>query len=233
LALARQHRPKVVLLDVEMPDVDGWSMLGSVRSDPALCDVPVIMVSVLHERSVGFAMGADDYLVKPIDWAQLKRVLERFVDGRRGGRRVLVVDDEPDARGWISALLSRDGWTIEVATDGADALAKVSRALPDIIILDLVMPVMDGFAFLRALRARPEAHRVRVVVLTAKEVTGVERAALEGRVDRVIQKGGLLLDALRDELRRLVPADSDAGAGGAAAPPTPVAGTDGRADPPP
>ena len=205
LALARQYRPKVVLLDVEMPNVNGWAMLQALRADPLLADTPVIMISVLHERSVGFAMGANDYLVKPIDWRQLKRVLERFEDGSTGGRRVLVVDDEPDARGWIGAMLSRDGWTTDVAVDGRDALDKVDRAVPDLIILDLMMPVMDGFAFLRALRARPDTSGVHVVVLTAKEVTSAERADLEGRVDRVLQKGSLKLDELREELRRLVP----------------------------
>jgi PAS domain S-box-containing protein len=204
LALARQHRPRIVLLDVEMPDVDGWAMLQSLRSDPALHETPVIMISVLHERSVGFAMGANEYLTKPIDWAQLKRVMERFEEGGTG-RRVLVVDDEPDARGWVGALLSREGWTTDIAVNGADALAKVDRAMPDLIVLDLMMPVMDGFAFLRALRARRDADRVHVVVLTAKEVTRAERADLERSVDRVLQKGNLKLDELREELRRLVP----------------------------
>ena len=204
LALARQHRPKVVLLDVEMPDMDGWGMLQALRSDPALHETPVIMVSVLHERSVGFAMGANEYLTKPIDWGQLKRVMERFEDGG-GGRRVLVVDDEPDARGWIGAMLSRDGWIADVAVNGRDALDKVDRAMPDLIVLDLMMPVMDGFAFLRALRARRDADRVHVVVLTAKEVTRAERADLERGADRVLQKGSLDLDELRAELRRLVP----------------------------
>ncbi len=211
LALARQYRPKVVLLDVEMPHVNGWTMLQALRADPALFDTPVIMISVLHERSVGFAMGANDYLVKPIDWSQLKRVLERYEDGSRTGRRVLVVDDEPDARGWIGAMLSRDGWTTDVAVNGQDALDKVDRALPDLIILDLMMPVMDGFTFLRALRARPDAAHVHVVVLTAKEVTRAERADLEGNVDRVLQKGSLKLDELREELRRLVPDPLPAG----------------------
>ncbi len=204
LALARQYRPKVVLLDVEMPNVNGWAMLQALRSDPVLRDTPVIMISVLHERSVGFAMGANEYLTKPIDRAQLKRVMERFEEGGTG-RRVLVVDDEPDARGWISAMLSRDGWSTDVAVNGRDALDRVDHAMPDLIILDLMMPVMDGFAFLRELRSRRDADHVHVVVLTAKEVTHEERVDLENSVDRVLRKGSLKLDELREELRRLVP----------------------------
>ena len=204
LALARRYRPKVVLLDIEMPHVDGWQVLQSLRADPVLSDIPVIMISVLHERSVGFAMGADDYLVKPIDRAELKRVLDRF-DGRRAVTRVLVVDDDPDARGWMAAMLAREGWATEMAVDGRDAIGKIDRGMPDLIILDLMMPVMDGFAFLRSLRARPDAQSVHVVVLTAKDVTREERAVLEGKVDRVIQKGSVKLDELREELRRLVP----------------------------
>ncbi len=205
LALARQYRPRVVLLDVEMPNVNGWTMLQTLRSDPDLSGTPVIMISALDERSVGFARGANDYLVKPIDWSQLKRLLDRFEDGAEGGRRVLVVDDEPDARGWIGAMLARDGWTTDVAINGRDALDRIDRALPDLIILDLRMPVMDGFAFLHALRARPDAAHVHVVVLTAQEVTDAERADLDGKVDRVLQKGNIRLDELREELRRLVP----------------------------
>ena len=204
LALARRYRPKVVLLDIEMPNIDGWQVLQSLRSDPALAETPVIMISVLHERSVGFAMGADDYLVKPIDRAELKRVLDRF-DGRRAPMRVLVVDDDADARGWMAAMLAREGWVTEMAVDGRDAIGKIDRGMPDLIILDLMMPVMDGFAFLRSLRARPDARHVHVVVLTAKDVTREERAVLEGKVDRVIQKGSVKLDELREELRRLVP----------------------------
>ena len=204
LALARRYRPKVVLLDIEMPNVDGWQVLQSLRADPVLSDTPVIMISVLHERSVGFAMGADDYLVKPIDRAELKRVLDRF-DGRRAAMRVLVVDDDADARGWMAAMLAREGWATEMAVDGQDAIDRVDRGMPDLIILDLMMPVMDGFAFLRSLRARPDARDVHVVVLTAKDVTREERAVLEGKVDRVIQKGSIKLDELREELRRLVP----------------------------
>ncbi len=204
LALARRYRPKVVLLDIEMPNIDGWQVLQSLRSDPALAETPVIMISVLHERSVGFAMGADDYLVKPIDRAELKRVLDRF-DGRRAPMRVLVVDDDADARGWMAAMLAREGWVTEMAVDGRDAIGKIDRGMPDLIILDLMMPVMDGFAFLRSLRARPDARHVHVVVLTAKDVTREERAVLEGKVDRVIQKGSIKLDELREELRRLVP----------------------------
>ncbi len=204
LALARRYRPKIVLLDIEMPNVDGWQMLQSLRADPVLSDIPVIMISVLHERSVGFAMGADDYLVKPIDRAELKRVLERF-NGRSGRARVLLVDDDPETRGWMAALLAREGWSTVMAVDGQDAIDQLDCGMPDLIILDLMMPVMDGFAFLRSLRARPDARDVHVVVLTAKDVTGEERAVLDGKVDRVIRKDGVKLDDLRAELRRLVP----------------------------
>ena len=106
----------------------------------------------------------------------------------------------------MAAMLAREGWATEMAVDGRDAIGKIDRGMPDLIILDLMMPVMDGFAFLRSLRARPDARHVHVVVLTAKDVTREERAVLEGKVDRVIQKGSIKLDELREELRRLVPA---------------------------
>jgi PAS domain S-box-containing protein len=215
LALARELRPRVVLLDVEMPEMNGWTVLHAIRSDPVLAHTPVVMVSVVNEKGLGYALGATDYLVKPISWDRLKATMDRF----RGGEarpEVLIVDDDPDARARLATMLSRDGWTIAEAGNGRQALVQVEERMPSLILLDLMMPIMNGFEFLATLRARPGGAQVPVVVLTAHDVTGAERAFLEKEAEQVVIKGSISLRALAGELRELIsrqetgPAESEA-----------------------
>ena len=212
LALARILHPTAILLDVEMPRVDGWSMLHAVRADPALAETPVVMVSVLNEQSLGYALGATDYVTKPVDWEHLKEIISRFrapgsegdvVESRPG--EVLVVDDDADLRARLRALLERGGLQVVEAADGQEALAEVDRRVPGLVLLDLTMPVMDGFTFLKALRARPHGRDVPVVVLTARDVTAAERASLDKEADRVVVKGSVSLRDLAKDLRELAP----------------------------
>ena len=156
LTLARALRPRAILLDVEMPRMDGWAMLHAVRGDPDLAGTPVIMTSVVAEQGLGQALGATDYFVKPIDWERLKGLMERYRPETPGEARVLVVDDDPDARERLRRSLGREGWTVDEAENGRVALERLAQARPDLILLDLMMPEMDGFGFLRALRARPD-----------------------------------------------------------------------------
>lgn len=202
LALARELRPRVVLLDVEMPEMNGWTALHAIRSDPALCHTPVVMVSVVNEAGLGYALGASDYLVKPISWERLKATMDRY----RGADepKVLIVDDDADARTRIAAMLGRDGWRTAEAGNGRQALARIEAGMPSLILLDLMMPIMNGFEFLAALRARPGGQSVPVVVLTAREVTGAERALLEQDADEVVIKGSISLPDLATQLRELV-----------------------------
>ncbi len=212
LALARALRPTAILLDVEMPRVDGWSMLHSVRADPSLAETPVVMVSVINEQGLGYALGATDYLVKPVDWDHLKEIIDRYRPPEsRGDPRqeasgmVLVVDDDADLRARLRTLLERVGLQVTEAADGQEALAEVDRRVPGLVLLDLMMPVMDGFAFLKALRTRPHGSHVPVVVLTARDMTAEEREALSRQADRVIVKGNVSLRDLAKDLRELAP----------------------------
>ncbi|MBV8613276.1 MAG: response regulator, partial [Acetobacteraceae bacterium] len=202
LALARALRPRVVLLDVEMPHVDGWSVLHAIRSDPDLADTPVVMVSVVNEQGLGYALGATDYLVKPIEWDRLKAIMDRY--RAEGSVDVLVVDDDPDARGRLRAMLERDGWSVTEASDGGEALERVAACHPALILLDLLMPIMNGCDFLAALRARPAWRDIPVVVLTAKDVTASERAQLERQADEVLIKGTISLSELARDLREVL-----------------------------
>ncbi|MCJ2026160.1 response regulator [Methylobacterium sp. J-067] len=202
LTLARALRPRAILLDVEMPRMDGWAVLHAVRNDADLAGTPVIMTSVVAEQGLGQALGATDYFVKPIDWDRLKGLMEHYRPQAPNEARVLVVDDDADGRERLRRSLSREGWTVDEAANGRLALEHYDRSRPNLILLDLMMPEMDGFGFLRALRSRPDGD-VPVVVLTAKEITPAEKASLGAQADRVISKGSLSLAEIGRQLRVL------------------------------
>lgn len=202
LALARALKPRAILLDVEMPRMDGWSVLHAIRTDPDLAATPVIMTSVVNEQGLGRALGATDYLVKPIDWDHLKGLMERYRPSDAPGT-VLLVDDDDDARERLRRSLSRDGWTVREAENGAAGLQRLDEGRPSLILLDLMMPVMDGFAFLTQLRARPDGADVPVVVLTAKDITPAEKERLGRDTERVIVKGSVSLGEIGNLLRTM------------------------------
>lgn len=207
---ARALRPRAILLDVTMPRLDGWAVLRALRADPELGATPIVMVTVLDEQNLAFSLGATDYLQKPIEWASLKAVTDRFRPTTTEGP-ILVVDDDADARGRVVAALEREGLPVREAAHGGLALEAAGRERPGLVLLDLMMPEMDGFAFLRAFRARPDWAEVPVVVLTAKDVTGEDRRRLAGQADRVISKGSLSLADLARAVRDLVPEPAEAG----------------------
>ena len=170
LEAARSLHPRAILLDVMMPGMDGWSVLSKLKADAELARIPVVMQTFVGEPGLACSMGAADYLAKPIEWDQLKRVMDRFLPEDPSGE-VLVVDDDPDARDRLCATLGRGGWHVTTAANGREALDMVARGTPSLVLLDLMMPEMDGFTFYKALRARPACQNVPVVVLTAKDVT--------------------------------------------------------------
>jgi PAS domain S-box-containing protein len=209
LELARALRPRAVLLDVTMPQMDGWAVLRALRADPEIGATPIVMVTVLDEQQLAFSLGATDYLQKPIDWVGLRQIVDRFQPGTRAGP-ILVVEDDADLRGQVAAYLRREGFPVTEAENGVHALASVAAERPCLVLLDLMMPEMDGFGFLRALRDLSECGDLPVVVLTAKDITADDRRRLAGQADRVLAKGSTGLAALARELRVLVPAAVDA-----------------------
>jgi len=200
LARARELGPAAVTLDIMMPDLDGWTVLAALKGDPALADIPVVVVTILDEKRRGLALGAAEYMVKPIDRDRLLDLL-RTICGRPAGRVLLIEDDEA-TRGVIRQILTSDGWTIDEADNGRVGLAHLATAVPDVIVLDLMMPEMDGFEFLAELRSRPDGRDIPVLVVTAKDLTGDDRRRLNGGVERVILKRGYGPDELLSELRR-------------------------------
>ena len=199
LDLARSLSPRVVLLDVMMPGMDGWSVLNALKADSTTIKIPVVMVSFVADANVSAAMGAADAVPKPVDWARLTAVMERF---REQGGDVLVVDDDADMRHRLRSVLEKGGWTVSEAGNGAEALDKVVHAPPHLILLDLTMPVMDGFSFLHRLRQTPGCADIPVVVLSARDLTGEERDSLDG-ANRILRKGETSMRELTAELRRL------------------------------
>ena len=199
IELAKRLMPRAILLDVTMPGMDGWSVLSTLKADPDLAAIPVVMVTFVSERALANSLGAADYVIKPVDWNRLRHVMEAF---REAEGDVLIVDDEAEMRRLARSALERNGWSVVEAQNGADGLALVARSIPRVILLDLSMPVMDGFGFLKELRARPGCEQVPVVVLTALDLTAEDRRRLRG-ANQILNKGSTRMSEVVDKLRRL------------------------------
>jgi adenylate cyclase len=188
LRLVRELHPTAVTLDVIMPDLDGWTVLAAIKGDPTLADIPVILMTIVDEKNRGYSLGAAEYLVKPVDREKLTQILRRICGPIRGC--VLVVDDDDIVRHQMRLQLQHGGWSISEAANGRIALARLDEARPDAIILDLIMPEMDGFEFLEEMRRRAEWRDIPIVVVTSKDLTAEDRSRLNGGVERIIQKTG-------------------------------------------
>ena len=201
LRLAQKVKPCAITLDVLMPTMDGWAVLTALKSDPKLAGVPVVMVTITSDRTLAYALGATDFLTKPIERERLLSVLRKLdFDCRLVPCRALVVDDDPANRYLLRSVLEKQHWIVTEAEDGQAALAAVRENTPDLILLDLMMPNVDGFEFAERLHADPRFRSIPVVVITAKELTEEDRRRLNGSVLRVVRKGGSgegLLQALR------------------------------------
>jgi CheY-like chemotaxis protein len=200
LAMAARLKPAVITLDVMMSDMDGWSVLSALKADPALAGIPVILATLVDDPNLAFTLGAADYFTKPIDWTRFSSVLSRYRTSH-APPAALVIEDDPATRELMRRNLERDGWTVREAGDGQAGLEALQAGVPALILLDLMMPRMDGFDFVRELRQRPEWRAIPVVVVTAKELTEDDRRRLEGQVSRVIQKGATSRDQLLVEVR--------------------------------
>ena len=199
LQLARALRPRAILLDVTMPGLDGWSVLSALKADPVLAEIPVVMVTFVEERGLATSLGAADYVMKPVKWERFRQVMDRFRDFEGD---VLVVDDDADSRHHVRTVLERDDWTVVEAENGRVALECVASALPRVVLLDLEMPVLDGFGFLEAFRAIPGCADIPVVVLTARDLTREDRRRLQG-ASQILNKGETSLRALASKLRAI------------------------------
>jgi CheY-like chemotaxis protein len=203
LELARQLKPAVITLDVMMPSMDGWSVLSALKADPATSDLPVIMMTIVDDKQMGFALGAADYFTKPIDWQRLHTTLQKYLGSARSGT-VLVVEDQAQTRDLLRRSLEKEGWRVLEAANGQVGLEKLDGTLPALILLDLMMPEMDGFEFMTALRQRDNGPQIPVIVITAKDLTEEDRRRLNGGVERIIQKGATSQREVLDLVRSVM-----------------------------
>ena len=203
LRLAREHRPDLITLDILMPGMDGWAVLSALKADPDLAATPVILQTIIEDRNLGFSLGAAEYLTKPIDRKQLAALVKRYVPTASTGP-VLVVEDDAPTRALLGRALTKAGWTVADAENGRVALEWIAGTRPALVLLDLMMPEMDGFEFLDTLRKDETRRDIPVVVITAKTLTEDDRRRLNGGVERVVQKRTLDTDVLLAEVRALL-----------------------------
>jgi CheY-like chemotaxis protein len=201
LALARKLLPKVVILDVMMPQKDGWAVLREMKDDPELKSIPVIMHTVIDNRNLGFAIGAQDYLIKPVDHETLIRTIKHYEQPARA-LSVLVIDDEPDQRDILSRILLKEGWNVQMADGGRSALSLLAQSLPDVITLDLMMPTMDGFEFLKLVKENKRWSHIPILILTSMDLNKADYDKLAGSAATILRKRELEPQQLLDILRR-------------------------------
>jgi signal transduction histidine kinase/CheY-like chemotaxis protein len=209
---AQTLRPFAITLDILMPGRDGWEILRDLKADSLTKDIPIIVVSITDSKDLAYRLGAFDYMLKPFDRNAVLAALSRIP--RLQGRRLLVVDDDPRVVDLVRQLLEGEPYEVLAAGDGEEALTAISRERPDIVLLDLLMPGMDGFAVIEELQKDAESRLIPVIVLTAKTLSEAERVALEQRVAKVIQKSGLDRDTFIAELRGALRAYGDGRAEG-------------------
>jgi CheY-like chemotaxis protein len=186
-----------------MPSMDGWSVLTALKADPQTHDIPVVMVSIVDDKKLGYALGVADYLTKPVDRTRLAAVMKRLVAQDRR-RLALIVDDLETNRAILRSVLESEGWQSIEADDGRAGIEAFAREQPSLILLDLMMPGMDGFEFVRELRKREDGKEVPVIVVTAKDLTPAEREQLRVGVENIVQKSAVGPESLLGEIREKI-----------------------------
>ncbi|ACP27170.1 sensor protein [Sinorhizobium fredii NGR234] len=208
IAVAREYRPDAIILDIIMPHQDGWSVLRTLKGDPDLCTIPVILATILADRELGLSLGAVEYLTKPIDTDKLIRTIEASGGGNRD---VLIVDDDQASRDFLRRILVKRDWKVHEAGDGIRGLEVMKRLLPRLVLLDLLMPELDGFETLSEMQRIPELQNIPVVVVTSKDLSASELRWLRERAVAVVNKGANSRSQLVEALERQIASRETAG----------------------
>jgi len=182
--------------------MDGWAVLTALKADPAVADIPVIMLTIVDDKNLGYALGAAEYLTKPIERDRLLTVLRTH----RRDHPVLVVDDDATLRQLLRRMLEPEGYTVVEAENGRVALERLRGVSPSVVLLDLMMPEMDGFEFVAEFRRHAAWRAIPIVVITARDLSRDDRERLNGYVEKILQKGAHDRDHLLAEVRELVAA---------------------------
>jgi signal transduction histidine kinase/CheY-like chemotaxis protein len=205
LRLARELHPMAIILDVMMPGMDGWAVLSTLKSEPEVRNIPVVMLTIVDDKNLGYTLGATDYMIKPVNRDRMIEILAKFRDVPPP-RSALVVDDEEPARKMLTQILEKERWTVVQAENGLVALELIAKQRPDLILLDLMMPKMNGYQFVAELHKRDDWRSIPIIVVTAKDMSTEERLALDGYVEKVLPKHALTEDALLTEIQDLIAA---------------------------
>ncbi len=209
LAKAQYERPDLISLDVMLPDINGFEVLRQLKTDPETKDIPVIITSIVADQEKGFALGATDYITKPLDKLQLLTSVRRILAQQDNQTRpsILVVEDDPDTRQSLSLALSIHGFSVTGVEDGAEALTAVAAQAPDLILLDLMMPRLDGWTVIRKLKENPQTASIPVIVLTGKPVDPQrDKTRIFGMGVRQVLTKPISVEMLVGEIRKQLPA---------------------------
>ncbi len=203
IRMARRLLPMAITLDVMMPGMDGWTVLSALKDDPLVRHIPVVMLTMMDDKRRGYALGAANYITKPVDRRALGVILQQY-KCNDDNCSVLVVEDDPTTRQMMRTMLEKANWSVTEAENGRVGIERLAESQPSLILLDLMMPEMDGFEFAAELRRRPEWRTIPIVVLTAKDLTPEDLGKLNGNVHTVINKHGCSRDELMKQVRELL-----------------------------
>jgi PAS domain S-box-containing protein len=208
LQLARKQQPQAILLDILMPGTDGWQVLHELKNDPATASIPVILHTIVDKKALGFQLGAAAYLLKPLDPVAVREALDRVIvqDGHKP-KSVLVVDDDPNVADMLRQFLPESDFSLESALDGLAGLQAIEAQRPDILLLDLIMPNLDGFGVIEHLRTNPQMCDLPIIVISAKDLTAEESACLKETVMVVMKKQGFQGEKLIEEINHVLRRD--------------------------
>ena len=206
LLLARQIKPNIIILDVMMPTMDGWAVLAKLKEDDMINQIPVVMLSMVDNQSLGFALGATDYLTKPVDREKLITVLRQYHlrTDSQGPTKLLVVEDDEATRSILERTATKEGWKVQTAENGRVGLSRLAQEIPDLILLDLMMPEMDGMQFVSEMRRNEAWGHIPIIVVTAKTLTEDDRNQLRGQVESIVQKTEFTPIHLVTEIRNIL-----------------------------
>jgi CheY-like chemotaxis protein len=203
LQMAKEIVPDMITLDVMMPEMDGWETLVALKNDPFLVNIPVVMSSIIEDRHLAQTLGAVDYLPKPVAKDRLLKVVDKYIVKSAKGT-ILVVEDDPDSLELTCKTLVQAGWSVNAAENGMEAIEIIANNPPMLILLDLMMPEMDGFEVIKKMRYHPEWQLIPIIVITSVELSSVEHAQLSKQVQNIFHKGKYELQDLLNEVNGLM-----------------------------
>jgi GAF domain-containing protein len=203
--MAREGQPQAILLDIVMPGADGWQVLHDLKADPVTSNIPVVFLTIVDKKALGFQLGAAGYLLKPLDPVEVRDALNRVIgETAHRQKRVLIVDDDPNIVDMLRQFLPESDFSLDSALDGAAGLKAVEANCPDIILLDIIMPRLDGFGVIEKLRADPKTRDLPIIVISARDLTAAESKRLKKTVALVVKKQGFEGEKLVDEINNVL-----------------------------